>query len=118
MLILADTIVTSFPAKMKSDLDRAKENSSKDRYKAMDSSSVNDFIDGDELYDSTDIWRSVFRELRQNTDYGKRSQKTPLDLAWTIADQARAVFHKRNLDPHLQFIDMFEMEINEIVSPC
>jgi hypothetical protein len=81
-----------------------------------DSADRRDFMEGDLLYDSTDIWRAVQRELRHKTNYGQRTAKTALDLAWTIADQARGVFHKRNLHPHLQFIQMFEMEINEIVS--
>jgi hypothetical protein len=68
------------------------------------------------MYDSTDIWMAVFGELRKGTNYGQRTAKSALDLAWTIADQARAVFHKRTLHPQLQFIEMFEMEINEIVS--
>ena len=67
------------------------------------------------MYDSTDIWMAVFGELRKGTNYGQRTAKSALDLAWTIADQARAVFHKRTLHPQLQFIEMFEMEINEIV---
>jgi hypothetical protein len=77
-----------------------------------------DFMEGDDLYDSTDIWRAVQRELRHKTTYGQRTAKSALDLAWTIADQARGVFQKRNLHPHLQFMQMFEMEINEIVSSC
>jgi len=72
-------------------------------------------VEGDKMYDSTDIWMAVFRELRKDTNYGQRTAKSALDLAWTIADQARGVFHKRTLHPHLQFIEMFEMEINEIV---
>jgi hypothetical protein len=74
-----------------------------------------DYMEGDEIYDSTDIWRAVQRELRQQTTYGQRTAKSVLDLAWTITDQARGVFQKRDLHPHLQFIQMFEMEINEIV---
>jgi hypothetical protein len=71
-----------------------------------DSADKKDYMEGDDIYDSTDIWRAVQRELRHKTTYGQR----------TIADQARGVFQKRNLHPHLQFIQMFEMEINEIVS--
>lgn len=33
-----------------------------------------------------------------------------------IADQAASIFRKRDLDPRLQFVQMFEMEFNEIVS--
>lgn len=110
---ILDTVVTSFPAKLKSDLDRFKEKSEE---KPLDGKDASDYTQGDKIYDSTDIWRAVFREFRLNTEYGKRSQKSALDLAWTIADQAAGVFHKRNLHPHLQFIEMFDMEINEIVS--
>ncbi|CZR66557.1 uncharacterized protein PAC_16458 [Phialocephala subalpina] len=106
-----DTVVTSFPAKLKSDLDYFKERTEE---KPLDGKDASDYTQGDKIYDSTDIWRAVFREFRLNTEYGKRSQKSALDLAWTIADQAAGVFHKRNLHPHLQFIEMFDMEINEI----
>jgi hypothetical protein len=112
-LLNVDTVVTSFPAKLKSDLDRFKERTEE---KPLDGKDASDYTQGDKMYDSTDIWRAVFREFRLNTEYGKRSQKSALDLAWTIADQAAGVFHKRNLHPHLQFIEMFDMEINEIVS--
>lgn len=101
-IIDGDTVITSFPSKSKSDLsmdDRANEK---------------DIMEGDDFYDSTDIWRAVQRELRHKTTYGQRTAKSALDLAWTIADQARGVFQKRNLHPHLQFMQMFEMEINEI----
>lgn len=98
-----DTVITSFPAKFRS------ETSTTDR-------DGDDHVEGDELYDPTDIWMSVFKELRRGTTYGLRSAKSALNLAWTIADQALGVFHKRNLPPHLQFIDMFEMSINAIVS--
>jgi hypothetical protein len=111
--------VTSFPAKLKSDLDTFKEKSKNElsaEEKPLDGRDATDYTKGDTIYDSTDIWRAVFREFRLNTEYGKRSQKSALDLAWTIADQAAGVFHKRNLHPHLQFIEIFEMEINEIVS--
>lgn len=97
-------MITSFPSKAKSTLSND------------DSADRRDFMEGDLLYDSTDIWRAVQRELRNKTNYGQRTAKSALDLAWTIADQAQGVFHKRNLHPHLQFIQMFEMEINEIVS--
>ncbi|KAH7323516.1 hypothetical protein BKA65DRAFT_510978 [Rhexocercosporidium sp. MPI-PUGE-AT-0058] len=110
-VIDGDTVVTSFPAKLKSDLDRFKERTEE---KPLDGKDASDYTQGDEIYDSTDIWRAVFKELRLNTEYGKRSQKSALDLAWTITDQAAGVFHKRNLHPHLQFIEMFDMEINEI----
>lgn len=110
-VIDGDTVVTSFPAKLKSDLDIFREKSEE---KPLDGKDASDYTQGDKIYDSTDIWRAVFREFRLNTEYGKRSQKSALDLAWTIADQAAGVFHKRNLHPHLQFIEMFDMEINEI----
>lgn len=99
-----DTVITSFPSKAKSALSMD------------DTADRRDFMEGDTLYDSTDIWRAVQRELRNKTNYGQRTAKSALDLAWTIADQAQGVFHRRNLHPHLQFIQMFEMEINEIVS--
>jgi hypothetical protein len=103
-ILRTDTVITSFPAKNKSDL-------------SMDDNvNAKDYMEGDDIYDSTDIWRAVQRELRHKTTYGQRTAKSALDLAWTIADQARGVFQKRNLHPHLQFIQMFEMEINEIVS--
>jgi hypothetical protein len=117
---IADTAVTSFPAKLKSDLDRFNERQEQERSdeeKPLDGEDAFDYTKGDAIYDSTDIWRAVFRELRLNTEYGKRSQKSVFDLAWTITDQAVSVFHKRNLHSRLQFFDMFEMEINEIVSP-
>lgn len=98
-----DTVITSFPSKAKSALSMD------------DTADRRDFMEGDTLYDSTDIWRAVQRELRNKTNYGQRTAKSALDLAWTIADQAQGVFHRRNLHPHLQFIQMFEMEINEIV---
>jgi len=100
----ADTVITSFPAKGKSELS------------VDDSANTRDYMEGDDIYDSSDIWRAVQRELRHKTTYGQRTAKSALDLAWTIADQARGVFQKRNLHPHLQFLQMFEMEINEIVS--
>jgi hypothetical protein len=74
------------------------------------------FMEGDNMYDSTDIWRAVQKELRQNTNYGVRTAESALDLAWTIADQARGVFKQRTLHPQLQFIQMFKTEVNEIVS--
>ena len=73
-------------------------------------------MEGDNLYDSTDIWRAVQRELRQKSPYGQRTGMSALDLAWTIADQARGVLQQRNLHPQLQFIQMYEREVNEIVS--
>ena len=73
-------------------------------------------MEGDNLYDSTDIWRAVQRELRQISPYGQRTGMSALDLAWTIADQARGVLQQRNLHPQLQFIQMYEREVNEIVS--
>ncbi|KAE9376667.1 hypothetical protein N431DRAFT_331075 [Stipitochalara longipes BDJ] len=97
-----DTVITSFPAKNKSELSM------------NDRTDTKDYMEGDDIYDSTDIWRAVQRELRHKTTYGQRTAKSALDLAWTIADQARGVFQKRNLHPHLQFLQMFEMEINEI----
>jgi hypothetical protein len=99
----SDTVITSFPSKVRSALS------------VDDATDRRDFMEGDILYDSTDIWQAVQRELRHRTSYGQRTAKSALDLAWTIADQAQGVFHKRNLHPHLQFIQMFEMEINEIV---
>ena len=101
--LLVDTVITSFPAKTRSDL------SIDDRANRMD------YMEGDDIYDSTDILMAVQRELRHQTAYGQRTAKSALDLAWTIADQARGVFQKRTLHPHLQFIQMFEMEINDIV---
>ncbi len=101
-----DTVVTSFPAKNISEL-------------SMDDSvDERDFMEGDWLYDSTDIWRAVQKELRGKTTYGQRTAKSALDLAWTIIDQATGVFQKRNLHPHLQFLKMFEIEIDVIVSNC
>jgi hypothetical protein len=100
---LVDTVITSFPAKSKSELS------------VDDRANTKDYMEGDDIYDSTDIWRAVQRELRNRTPYGQRTAKSALDLAWTIADQARGVFQRRDLHPHLQFIQMFEMEINEIV---
>jgi hypothetical protein len=104
-ILLTDTVISSFPAKNKSEL-------------SIDSDALNrmDFMESDELYDSTDIWRAVQRELRRKTSYGQRSSKSALDLAWTIVDQARGVLQKRDLHPHLQFLQMFEIEINEIVN--
>jgi hypothetical protein len=101
---LADTVITSFPFKRKSDLNQP------------DEAESHDPTDGDYLYDSTDIWRAVFRELRNQTSYGFRAANSAHTLAWAIADQALTVFHKRTLHPHLQFMEIFEMEINEIVS--
>jgi hypothetical protein len=103
-LLITDTVITSFPAKSKSELS------------IIEQADEKDYMEGDDIYDSTDIWSAVQRELRHRTTYGQRTAKSALDLAWTIADQARGVFQKRNLHPHLQFIQMFEMEINEIVS--
>jgi len=105
---IADTVITSFPAKLTSELDRF--------YERQDEEETDDYYRGDSIYDSTDIWRAVFEELRLNTEYGRRSQSSALDLAWSIADQAMGVFNKRNLHPQLQFFEMFEMEINDIVS--
>ncbi|KAH0562694.1 hypothetical protein GP486_002637 [Trichoglossum hirsutum] len=96
------TVITSFPAKSKSELPR------------NDSVNEEDRVWGDVIYNTTDIWMSVFKELRTGTHHGQRTANSALDLAWTIVDQARRVFHKRSLHPHLQFIQMFEMEINEI----
>jgi hypothetical protein len=73
------------------------------------------FKEVDEIYDSTDIWNEVFHEIKDQTSYGKWSQKSAVHLAWAIADKAMNVFQKRALPPHLQFIDMFEMEINQVV---
>jgi hypothetical protein len=67
------------------------------------------------VYDPTDIWKAVHEKLNSGTPYGERTKKSAYDLAWT-ADQAASIFRKRDLDPRLQFIQMFEMEINEIVS--
>jgi hypothetical protein len=103
-ILLTDTVITSFPAKSKSELS------------IIDPADEKDYMEGDDIYDSTDVWSAVQRELRHRTTYGQRTAKSALDLAWTIADQARGVFQKRNLHPHLQFIQMFEMEINEIVN--
>jgi hypothetical protein len=82
---IADTVITSFPAKLKSDLDHF--------YERQDEEETYDYTKEDSIYDSTDIWRAVFRELRLDTEYGKRSQKSALDLAWSIVDQAVGVFH-------------------------
>jgi len=101
---MADTVITSFPAKNRSILS------------VDDAANIQDFMEGDIMYDSTDIWRAVQRELRQKTNYGQRTAESALDLAWTIADQARGVFQQRKLHPQLQFIQMFETEVNEIVS--
>jgi hypothetical protein len=101
--LLVDTVITSFPSKYKSELSMD------------DRANREDYMEGDDIYDSTDIWRAVQRELRYQTTYGQRTAKSVLDLVWTIADQARGVFQKRDLHPHLQFIQIFEMEINEIV---
>jgi hypothetical protein len=103
---VTDTIITSFPAKNKSDLSRD------------DSAGVMDYMEGDDLYDSTDIWMAVQRELRQKTTYGQRTAKSALDLAWTIIDQARGFLRRRDLHPQLRFFQMFENEINDIVSYC
>jgi hypothetical protein len=100
---IADTVVTSFPAKLNSGLDHLYER----QY---------GYTKEELIYHSTDIWRAVVRELGLDTVYGKRSQKSAVDLAWSIIDQAVGVFHKRNLNPHLQFFQMFEKEINDIVS--
>jgi len=101
-IVDGDTVITSFPSKSRSTLS------------TDGATDMRDFMEGDILYDSTDIWQAVQRELRHRTNYGQRTAKSALDLAWTIADQAQGVFNKRNLHPHLQFIQMFEMEINEI----
>lgn len=105
---IADTVVTSFPLKLKSDLDRF--------YEIQNQEETYGYAKDESIYDSTDIWRAVVRELGLDTEYGKRSQKSAVDLAWSIIDQAVGVFHKRNLNPHLQFFEMFEKEINDIVS--
>jgi hypothetical protein len=47
----------------------------------LDCVDASDYTEGDRLYDSTDIWRSVFREIRHNTDYGIWSQKSAIHLA-------------------------------------
>ena len=68
------------------------------------------------MYDPTDIWKTVHEKMNSGTPYGERTETSVYDLAWTIADQAASIFRKRDLDPCLQFMQMFEMEINEIVS--
>jgi hypothetical protein len=100
---LVDAVITSFPAKNRSELS------------VNDRTNNEDYIEGDDIYDSTDIWRAVQRELRQETTYGKRTANSAVDLAWALVDQAQGVFLKRSLHPQLQFIQMFEMEIREIV---
>jgi hypothetical protein len=56
------------------------------------------------------------KKMNSGTPYGERTNTSAYDLAWTIADQAASIFRKRDLDLRLQFMQMFEMEINEIVS--
>ncbi|KAH8755439.1 hypothetical protein F5882DRAFT_482176 [Hyaloscypha sp. PMI_1271] len=70
----------------------------------------------DSVYDPTDIWKTVHEKMNSGTPYGERTETSAYDLAWTIADQAASIFRKRDLDPRLQFMQMFEMEINEIAS--
>ncbi|KAH8765169.1 hypothetical protein BGZ57DRAFT_1007123 [Hyaloscypha finlandica] len=108
---LADTVITSSSAKLNKSDQVATESQAP-------TSPTNDSekYEWDSVYDPTDIWKTVREKMNSGTPYGERTETSAYDLAWTIADQAASIFRKRDLDPRLQFMQMFETEINEIAS--